>query len=192
MKTKDSIITLPHTNLRQRSKKVGFIDESVRKLVADMEAATLDWEDSREHEVGVALAAVQIDVLMRVVVVRKNHNDKTDRNFITLINPEITKFEGEIAQEAEGCLSIKEIYGKVPRHNKVKVKALDVNGRPVRITAEGFLARIMQHEIDHTNGKMFIDHIKDEKDAFFRLSASGDLEQLDYDKEIKNNKDLWS
>ncbi len=66
------IITLPQANLRLRSKKVGFIDDGIRKLVDDMKAATLDWEDNREHEVGVALAAVQIDDLRRVVIIRDN------------------------------------------------------------------------------------------------------------------------
>lgn len=191
MATKDNIITLPNVHLRQRSKKVGVIDETVKQLIADMESATLDWEDSREHEVGVALAAVQIDRLYRVVVVRNNFDDKSDRGFITLINPEIAKLEGEVEEDFEGCLSILDTYGKVPRHNKVKVKALDIDGRPIRITAEGFLARVLQHEIDHTNGIVFVDHIKDKTEAFYRLSPEGKLEGLDYDTEIKNNPSLW-
>ncbi len=191
MVTKDNIITLPSPNLRKRSKRVGVIDSTVKKLITDMETATLDWEDSRQHEVGVALAAVQIDTLLRVVVVRNNFDDKEDRTFITLINPEITKLEGEIEEDFEGCLSILDTYGKVPRHTKVKVKALDENGKPVRITAEGFLARVLQHEIDHTNGVVFVDHIKAKKDAFYRLNDDGKLESLDYGKEIKNNKTLW-
>lgn len=191
MATRKDIITLPNPHLRQRSKRVGVIDDTVKKLVADMEAATLDWEDNREHEVGVALAAVQIDKLLRVVVVRNNFDDKTDRTFITLINPEITRLEGEIIEDFEGCLSILDTYGKVPRHTKVRVKALDISGRPIRITAEGFLARVLQHEIDHTNGTVFVDHIKDKSDAFYRLSSEGKLEPLDYDKVIKDNQVLW-
>lgn len=191
MSTKDSIITLPNTSLRTRSKRVGVIDEAVKKLIADMESATLDWEDNREHEVGVALAAIQIDNKLRVVVVRNDFNNKSDRSFMTLINPEITKLEGEIEEDYEGCLSIIDTYGKVPRWNKIKVKALDNEGKPIRITAEGFLARVLQHEIDHTNGIVFIDHIKDKKDAFYRLNNEGKLENLDYDKEIKNNQVLW-
>ncbi len=192
MAKKEDIISLPNPHLRQRSKRVGVIDEPIKNLIKDMEAATLDWEDSREHEVGVALAAVQIDRLYRVVVVRNNFDDKTDRTFITLINPEITKLEGEIEEDFEGCLSIRDTYGKVPRHTKVRVKALDVHGRSIRITAEGFLARVLQHEIDHTNGIVFVDHIKSKKDAFFHLSNEGKLEPLNYDKVIKSSKDLWS
>jgi len=188
---KDKIITLPNTHLRERSQKIGIITEDTRKLVAAMEASTLDWEDSREHEVGVALAAVQIDVLQRVVIVRSDFDNKKDRSFHVFINPEITKYDGEVVEDFEGCLSIKDIYGKIPRHSKVRVKALDINGREFRITAEGFLARVFQHEIDHTKGKVFIDHIRDKTDGFFRLSKDGKLEALDYDKHVKDNSLLW-
>ncbi len=191
MATKDDIITLPNPRLRQRSQKIGFIDDKIKQLVKDMEAATLDWEDSRDHEVGVALAAVQIDQLYRVVVVRNNFDDKNDRSFITLINPEVTKYEGVIEEDFEGCLSILDTYGKVPRHSKVRVKALNSEGKEIRVTAEGFLARVLQHEIDHTNGTVFIDHIKDNPEAFYRLSPDGKLDKLDYDAEIKNSPVLW-
>lgn len=156
-----------------------------------MEKATLDWEDSREHEVGVALAAVQIDKLERVVVIRNNFDDKTDRTFRVFINPEIVKYEGEIQEDYEGCLSIKDVYGKVPRHTKVRVKALNEHGQEVRVKADGFLARVFQHEIDHTNGVVFIDHIKDSPEAFFKLNEKGNLDPLDYESDIKNNPELW-
>lgn len=181
MSSKDDIITLPNPHLRLRSKKVGLITPEIIQLIKDMEQATLDWEDSREHEVGVALAAVQIDQLMRVVVVRNNFDNKKDRGFLTLINPEIVKYEGEVEEDFEGCLSVKDIYGRVKRHNKVRVKALNINGKEVRITAEGFLARIMQHEIDHTNGILFIDHIKGHADAFFHLEKDGKLAPVEYE-----------
>jgi peptide deformylase len=191
MAKKDSIITLPNTHLRQRSQKVGIVTDDVRQIVADMEAATLDWEDSRKHEVGVALAASQIDKLLRIVVIRKSFENKEDRSFQVFINPEITKYEGDITEDYEGCLSVKDIYGKVPRYNKVRVKAKDLNGREFRVTAEGFLARVFQHEIDHTKGKLFIDHIEDKTEAFYRLNQEGRLEPLDYDKDIKNSRILW-
>lgn len=188
---KDRIITLPHADLRERSTKVGIITKEIEQLIADMEAATLDWEDHRDHEVGVALAAVQIDVLRRVVIVRSDFDDKNDRSFQVFINPEIVKYDGKIIEDFEGCLSIKDIYGKVPRHERVKVKALNIKGQEFRITAEGFLARVFQHEIDHTNGVMFIDHIKDKPDAFFHLNNEGKLEALDYEKGIRNSRILW-
>jgi peptide deformylase len=189
--TKDDIITLPNTHLRQRSKKVGVISPQIEKLITDMGAATLDWEDSRAHEVGVALAAVQIDEMLRIVVVRNNFDDKTDRTFQVFINPEITKYEGTQVEDYEGCLSVKDIYGRVKRYEKVRVKALDETGQPIRLTAEGFLARIFQHEIDHTNGIVFIDHIKEDSSAFFRLDDEGHLEPLDYETEVLNNTELW-
>jgi peptide deformylase len=183
--TKDDIIALPNEHLRQRSKKVGFISDEIKQLVADMEAATLDWEDHRDHEAGVALAAIQIDRPYRVVVVRNDFDDKSDRSFQVFINPEITKYEGKLVEDFEGCLSVKDIYGKVRRHEKVRVKALDIDGRPIRVTAEGFLARVFQHEIDHTNGVVFVDHIKDNLEAFYRLNEKGDLDKLS-DETVKS------
>lgn len=189
--TKDDIISLPNPHLRQKSQRVGLITPEIRQIVDDMTSATLDWDDSRKHEVGVALAAVQIDRLYRIVIVREDHSDKKNRNFTVFINPEITKHEGQVVADFEGCLSVPNIYGKVPRHTKVRIKALDLDGREFRVTAEDFLARIFQHEIDHTVGKVFVDHIKDTPEAFFRLDEDGKLLKLDYEKDIKNNADLW-
>lgn len=189
--TRDSIITLPNTHLRNRSKKVGIVSPEIIAIIENMKAATLDWEASREHEVGVALAAVQIDVMYRIVVIRDDFDDKNNQDFTVFINPEITKYEGKLVEDFEGCLSIKDIYGKVPRHDKVRVKALDANGKEFRITAEGFLARVFQHEIDHTNGVVFIDHIKENPEAFFTLGADGHLEQLNYEADVKDSDILW-
>ncbi len=191
MATKDDIITLPNKHLRQRSTRVGLITDDIRKLISKMEEATLDWEDSRSHEVGVALAAVQIDELLRIVVIRSNFDDKNDRTFRTFINPEIVKYEGEIQDDYEGCLSIQDIYGKVKRHTRVRIKAKDIDGKEVRLTVDGFVARIFQHEIDHLNGIVFVDHIKDNKDAFYRLDKDGRLEELNYENDIQNNSILW-
>lgn len=188
---KKPLITLPNPDLRERSKKVGYLGDDIHELITAMEQATLDWEDTREHEVGVALAAVQIDVLQRVVVIRNNFDDKADRSFRVYINPEITKYEGEVLYDYEGCLSVKNVYGLVPRHSKVRIKALDQNGKPIRLTAEGFLARVFQHEIDHTNGIVFVDRIRDNHEAFFVLNDDGKLNKLDYEKEIANNAELW-
>jgi peptide deformylase len=189
--TKDDIISLPNPHLREKSERVGIITDKIKQIVADMESATIDWDRSREHEVGVALAAIQIDRLYKIVVVRNNFDDKNDTTFTTFINPEITKTDGKLVEDFEGCLSVPNIYGKVPRYEKVKVKALDINGREFRVTAEGFLARIFQHEIDHTNGIVFIDHIKDNTEAFHQLDKDGKLQPLDYETEIKDNAELW-
>ena len=189
--TKDDIIALPHKNLRQKSERVGIITPEIINVIDEMKSATIDWDMSRDHEVGVALAAVQIDRLFKIVVVRDNYDDKNDHNFTVFINPEITKREGSIIEDYEGCLSVKDVYGKVKRHDKVKVKALDIDGKEFRVTAQGFLARIFQHEIDHTNGIVFIDHIRDDPDAFFHLQDDGKLVPLDYVSDIKDNPILW-
>ena len=188
---RNTLITLPNAHLREASKKVGYINEDTIELIHHMEAITLEWEAGREHEVGVALAAIQIDVPLRVVVIRNDFDNKADKTFRAIINPVITKYEGDLVEDYEGCLSVKDVYGKVPRYSKVRVKALDITGKEVRFSAEGFLARVLQHEIDHTNGKVFLDHIKDTPLAFYKLNEEGNLQQLDYETDIKNNTVLW-
>lgn len=181
---KEDIITLPNSHLRQKSRRILFVDEKINLLIKEMTDAALDWEDSRPHEISAALAAVQIDRLERVVIVRSDFEKKEDREFTVLINPEIVKYEGEINEDYEGCLSVKDIYGRVPRYTKIRVKALNIHGKPIRFKAEGFLARVIQHEIDHTNGIVFVDHIRDTKDAFYVLDEAGDLQPVDYDERI--------
>lgn len=185
------IVTLPHSRLRQRSKRVGYIDDSIIELVKDMETATLDWEAKRQHEVGVALAAIQVDELKRVVIIRNNFDNKEDKSFQVFINPEIVKYDGDMIEEFEGCLSVKDIYGKVSRYTKVKVKAKDINGKDVRITAEGFLARVFQHEIDHTNGILFVDRIKESPNAFYKLADDGKITELNEDERKNIFSILW-
>jgi peptide deformylase len=188
---KSDIITLPNPALRQRSKKISYLSDEVKQVIADMESATIDWEMSREHEVGVALAAVQVNSLLRIIVVRNDFDNKNDHSFSVFINPEIAKYEGTLEEDYEGCLSVQNIYGKVPRYTKVRVKAMGLNGKESRLTATGFLARTFQHEIDHTNGIVFIDHIKDNPEAFFVLEDEGTLRQLDYEAEIRTSNILW-
>ena len=168
-----------------------MVTDEIKAVVQDMIDATIDWDRSRPHEVGVALAAVQIDKMFKIVVVRNNHEDKNDLTFTAFINPEIVKREGEVIEDFEGCLSVPDVYGKVARHGKVRVKALNLEGKPFRVTAEGFLARIFQHEIDHCNGIVFIDHIKDQPEAFFKINDEGKLEPLDYDSAVRDNSILW-
>lgn len=188
---KEDIITLPNPHLRERSARVHIITDETIQLINNMTHASLDWEDSRPHEISAALAAVQVDNLERVVIIRSDFDNKATRDFTALINPEIIKLEGTVIYDYEGCLSVNKIYGRVPRHSKVRIKALDIEGREVRFKAEGFLARVLQHEIDHTNGIMFIDHIQDQTDAFYTLDEKGELLPLDYDKHIRENSILW-
>ncbi|MBC7746358.1 peptide deformylase [Pedobacter sp.] len=189
MASKEDIISLPHADLRKTSVRIHVITDETLQHIEDMTTAALDWEDSRPHEVAVALAAVQIDRLERIVIVRADFDDKENRDFTVLINPEIIKKEGEPTYEHEGCLSVRDIYGNVPRYPRVRVKAIDASGNEVRIKAEGFIARVLQHEIDHTNGLLFIDHIDTDKKAFFTLTDGGDLEPLDYD--IVKNRGIF-
>jgi peptide deformylase len=184
--TRHNIITLPNPHLRERSQKIRAITDETLQLIDDMLAATLDWENSRPHEVAVALAAIQIDRAERVVIVREDFENKDNKNFIVLINPEIVKYEGEIVYEQEGCLSVTDVYGKVPRHSKIRVRAIDITGHEVRMRSpNAFVARILQHEIDHCNGICFVDHIADQRDAFSILTEKGDLEPIAYEKVVE-------
>jgi peptide deformylase len=188
---KENIITLPNPHLRVKSTKVHVITDDTIKLIDDMTTASIDWEDSRPHEISAALAAVQVDNLERVVIVRSDFDDKSVREFTALINPEIVKYEGELITDYEGCLSVGGVYGKVPRYSKIRVKALNIEGDEVRFKADGFLARVIQHEVDHTNGILFIDHIKDQTEAFYTLDEKGELQPLNYDEHIRENHILW-
>lgn len=189
---KEDIITLPNSHLREKSTRIHAITPEVQQLSDDMISAALDWEDSRPHEISAALAAVQVDKLERVIIVRGDFDDKGIREFVTLINPEIVKYEGKLVSDYEGCLSVQHIYGKVPRYSKIRVKAINLDGDEIRLRADGFLARVIQHEVDHTHGIVFIDHIRDQHDAFYRLDEEGELQPLDYDKHIRDNTDLWN
>ncbi len=189
---KEDIIALPNSHLRQKSQRVHVITPEIAHLVENMTSAAIDWENSRPHEISAALAAVQIDQHERVVIIREDFEDKENNTFVPLINPEVIKYEGEQLADYEGCLSVTKIYGKVPRWTKVRVKALDINGNEIRIKADGFLARVLQHEIDHTNGICFIDHIRDITDAFYTLDDQGELQPLEYETAIKDNHDLWA
>ena len=181
--TRKDIITLPHPHLREKSAKIRQIDAATLQTVRDMMSAAIDWENSRPHEVAVALAAPQIDRLQRIIIIRENFDDKTNRNFTVLINPEIIKYEGEITREQEGCLSVKDVYGLVPRHSKVRIRALDIGGREIHFKSPSpFLARVLQHEIDHCNGICFVDHIAEEENVWSILDERGDLVPIGYEK----------
>ena len=182
MSIKDLIITTPNPRLRGRSKKVVVLSDEIRRVIDDMKAATLDWESSRPHEVGVALAAIQIDQPQRVIVIRNDFDNKGDKTFAVFINPEIVKYEGTVEEDYEGCLSVKDIYGKVPRYSKIRMKATDEQGRQVRVRAEGFLARVIQHELDHLSGKLFIDLIADKPEAFYKLLPDDKLINMSQDE----------
>lgn len=185
------IITTPNPKLRLKSEKVREITPEIQEIIADMIKASIDWEKEHEFELSAALAAPQMGYSHRIIVVREDMGDKRNASFVALINPEIIKNEGKIVKDYEGCLSVPRVYGLVPRYNKTRLKALLEDGTEVRIKASGFLARTLQHEIDHLDGVLFIDHIKDDEKAFYELDEKGDLKPLDYDKNIKGNKTLF-
>ena len=186
-----SIVTTPDPRLRQKSEKVHQIDDETKRIIDEMIASSLAWEEEHEFELSAAMAAPQLGYNKRIIVVREDMSNKDNANFVPLINPVVIKTEGKIIEDYEGCLSVPNIYGKVGRPYKARIKAVTENGEEVRLKATGFLARTLLHEIDHLDGILFIDHIKDQTDAFYKLNDKGDLEPLDYDKYIKNNKDLF-
>jgi peptide deformylase len=131
--------------LRQHSEVVPSVDEDVRRLIADM-------FETMDAAKGIGLAANQVGVARRVAVV-----DVDDDRFV-MVNPRIVETEGRASAE-EGCLSIPDIFADVTRPDRVVVEALDAEGRPYRKEAIGLKARAIQHEIDHLDGILFLDHL---------------------------------
>lgn len=185
------IITTPAPSLREPSQKVSKIDAKTKKIVDQMVKASLDWEKEHPYELSAAMAAPQLGFNQRIIIIRDNLEDKEKNGFTALINPSVIKTSGKIIKEHEGCLSVPFIYGLVPRPEKARIKAQTIDGIEVRIRATGPLARTLLHEIDHLDGILFIDHIKNQKDAFFELNDQGDIVPIDYETRIKNNKDLF-
>lgn len=133
--------------LRKKSKKVDVIDERIKEIVNDM------IETLHKYE-GVGLAAVQVGILKQIVVIQ----EAEDEPIYVIINPEILSQSGTQIVE-EGCLSFPNKFAKIERPEKIKIKALDINGKPFEIKAKGLLAQAISHEIDHLNGEVFIDKI---------------------------------
>ena len=151
--------------LRQKAREVTQVDDTVRELVADMRETMHAYH-------GVGLAGNQVGVLQRILVVDVPIEDD-HRVQYALINPVLDRPEGTESGE-EGCLSIPGIYEDVRRARIIRVRALDEHGTPVEIIAEGYLARALQHEVDHLDGVLFIDRLSPLKRQFLR----GSLESL--------------
>jgi peptide deformylase len=181
------IVTIPNKILRMKSKRIGFVDDSIRKLADDMIETTINWD--HDSEFGAALAAIQVGEPLKLTVVRNDFDDPKNQEFTTLVNPEIVKSSVERVNDIEGCLSVPGIYGRVSRPLKVKVKAQDENGNPIRLSLEGFPARVLQHEIDHMNGVIFLDHI-DDSSQLFNIDKNGSLMPISQGKkdDIKKSK----
>lgn len=190
-KTIKPIITTPDPRLRQKSQKIGHPTEETQQIIDEMIASSLDWEKDHPYEVSAAMAAPQLGINKRIIIVRDDAEDKEKTTFTALIDPEVIKTDGKIIKDYEGCLSVPFLYGLVPRPEKARIKAKLINGQEVRIKADGILTRTLLHEIDHLDGILFIDHIKDDKDAFFELDDEGELQPINYDERIKGNKELF-
>ncbi|MCK9692323.1 peptide deformylase [Pseudomonas syringae] len=148
-----NILEFPDSRLRTIAKPVAMVDEDIRQLVDDM------FETMYEAP-GIGLAATQVNVHKRVVVMDLSEDRSEPRVFI---NPEIEKLTDEMDQYQEGCLSVPGFYENVDRPQKVRVKALDRDGKPYELVAEGLLAICIQHECDHLNGKLFVDYLSNLK-----------------------------
>ena len=145
------ILILPDKRLRLVSEPVKKIDAEVRKLVEDMFETMYDAP-------GIGLAAIQVGVPKRIVTMDLSKKDE-DKEQRVLLNPEISWSSDEKKVHEEGCLSIPEFYEEVERPSEVRVKYLGLDGKAHEIEAKGLLATCVQHEIDHLNGVLFIDHI---------------------------------
>jgi peptide deformylase len=150
------IVTLPEPVLRRKAHAVSKFDKNLQSLIDDM------VETMREAP-GVGLAAPQIGLSERLIVVeyteRAEDEDKEDapKKVWAIANPEIVKASEETLLGVEGCLSIPNLVGEVERHAMILVRGLNRHGKPMKVKAEGWLARILQHEIDHLNGVLFTD-----------------------------------
>ena len=132
--------------LRQETQPVAAVTDEIRRLIDDM------FETMYAAQ-GIGLAAPQVGRLERVCVV------DVEGAVYALVNPQVVQAEGPKDKAEEGCLSIPDVYGDVERPSRVTVQALDRNGQPVEVTADGLLGRCFQHEIDHLHGKLFIDYL---------------------------------
>ena len=175
MTEKMKIYTYPAPVLRVSTELVKNIDEGIQKLVEKM-------AETMYAAPGVGLAANQVGELKRVLVYDVSPAE-ADRSLSVIINPEIVLAEGDIVQE-EACLSVIDFSAEVSRRAKIKVRGVDRHGNPVDIDAEDFLARCLQHEIDHLNGVLFIDHISSLKRALYNKKLKKMLKKA----ELTNNK----
>jgi peptide deformylase len=156
------IRTYPDPVLRNKTARVEKIDKSLDQLIEDMVA-------TMHAAPGVGLAANQIGVALQLAVIdlSSRENEEQRHPLLVIINPEILSMDGSITEE-EGCLSIPDYVEKVKRAARVKVRAQDRTGKLFQIEAEGLLAKALQHEIDHLNGKLFVDHLSPLKKNIFK------------------------
>lgn len=168
IKTKKVILD-PHPSLHKKSKLADPKSKEIKDLIATMRATLKEWEEGEDRYVSVGLAAVQIDELHSVVLIRSDFNNYDKRDFYALINPEITKYEGSPIQDDESCMSVHGVHVKIPRYPKIKVRALDEDGNEIKFTARGYEAKVIQHEVDHVNGLLIMDRaLTEAQGGYFR------------------------
>ncbi|MDR1708814.1 MAG: peptide deformylase [Candidatus Accumulibacter sp.] len=155
------ILRFPDPRLKKQAAPVRAIDADLRRLAGDM-------AETMYEAPGIGLAAPQVDVLKRLIVV--DVSEARD-GLLTLVNPEIVESEGVQVCE-EGCLSVPGIYDKVERAENVTVRYLDLDGKEQTIEADGLLSVCLQHEIEHLDGKMFVDHLSRLKQARIRAKLA--------------------
>jgi len=160
------ILHYPDPRLRNRAQPVDRVDDAVRQLIDDM-------LETMYAAPGIGLAAIQVDVPKRVVTIDISRQSDEP---LCLVNPEILDSSGSVETE-EGCLSVPDIYETVVRADWVRARALDRDGQPFEFEAEGLLAVCVQHEIDHLDGRLFVDHLSQLKRQRIRKKASKKLRQ---------------
>ncbi len=161
---KKKIVLYTNQKLRKKSTNVLKIDNSVKKLIKDM-------IDTMQSHNGIGISAIQIGKPKRVIVYEyvkpaKSKDSNPNIPQTILINPKITKFYKKLTEDEEGCLSFPDLYGIVKRPDSIKVEALDLDGNKLKFNAKGFEARVIQHEIDHLDGILFVDKLKNPDELY--------------------------
>jgi peptide deformylase len=172
--TKLVILEYPDPRLRTKATPVAVFDEALRRLVDDL-------FETMYAAKGVGLAASQVDVHKRLLVL--DVSESRDQPMV-LINPQILSAEGRIPGE-EGCLSLPGIYDKLERAARIRVRAVDRDGKPFEIDAEGMLAVCIQHEMDHLDGKLFVDYLSELKRQLIRRRLQKERKQRSAGSEIR-------
>ena len=172
--TKLVILEYPDPRLRTKATPVAVFDEALRRLVDDL-------LETMYGAKGVGLAASQVDVHKRLLVLDVS---ETRDQPLVLINPQILSAEGRIPGE-EGCLSLPGIYDKLERAARIRVRAVDRDGKPFEIDAEGMLAVCIQHEMDHLDGKLFVDYLSELKRQLIRRRLQKERKQRSTGSEIR-------
>jgi len=162
------ILKYPNPLLRKKASPVTEFNAQLKELITDMAETMYDAP-------GVGLAANQIGVLQQIVVVDVSPKEEKNK-LIPLINPEIMEGEGSVVDE-EGCLSVVDYAANVERFSHIKMRAQDLEGKEIEFEADGWFARVIQHEVDHLEGKLFIDHLSSLKRALYKKKRKKQLKE---------------